>query len=193
MVVFVFMTVNSVMAQSNLKVGANTMTIGTSAVLELEATNKGFLPPRMTTTQRNAIGSPAVGLAIYNTTTNCYEWYDGSAWVNSCNDQTISLATNGSAVVTDYSCATASAGTLTQGVPVSGVTQTITATVTTIGTYNISTITNGVTFAASGTFTSTGAQNIVLTATGTPLVNGINSFTLNTSPNCNFNWNVASF
>jgi hypothetical protein len=75
---------------------------------------------------------------------------------------------------------------MTAGFAVSGGTQTITATVTTVGTYNISTTANGVTFAASGTFAGTGAQNIVLTATGTPTAAGTNSFTLNTSPNCSF-------
>jgi uncharacterized protein (TIGR02145 family) len=72
------------------------------------------------------------------------------------------------------------------GIAVSGVTQTITATVTTVGTYSISTTANGVTFAGSGTFAGTGAQNIVLTASGTPTAAGSNSFTLNTTPNCSF-------
>jgi uncharacterized protein (TIGR02145 family) len=75
---------------------------------------------------------------------------------------------------------------MTAGVAVSGVTQTITATVTTVGTYSISATANGVTFAASGTFAGTGAQNIVLTASGTPTAAGSNTFTLNTSPNCSF-------
>jgi hypothetical protein len=72
------------------------------------------------------------------------------------------------------------------GTGVSGVTQTITATVTTAGTYNISTTANGVTFSASGNFAGTGNQNITLTASGTPTATGSNSFTLNTSPNCSF-------
>lgn len=38
-----------------------------SAILDLQSTAKGLLPPRMTTAQRNAIASPAVGLIIYNT------------------------------------------------------------------------------------------------------------------------------
>jgi len=41
-----------------------------SAQLEVISTTKGFLPPRMTTTQINAISSPAVGLVVYNTTLN---------------------------------------------------------------------------------------------------------------------------
>ena len=95
-------------------------------------------------------------------------------------------STNGSGVVTSYTCSTASAGTLTAGTPVSGVTQTITANVTQLGTYNISAIANGVTFNATGTFTVLGSQNIVLTASGTPTAAGSNSFALNVTPGCSF-------
>ena len=35
----------------------------------------------MTTTQRDAITSPATGLVIYNTTANALNFYSGSAWV----------------------------------------------------------------------------------------------------------------
>jgi hypothetical protein len=51
-----------------------------SAVFDIESTTQGFLKPRMTTTERNAIGSPALGLEIFNTTTNQSEFWDGSAW-----------------------------------------------------------------------------------------------------------------
>lgn len=53
-----------------------------SAVLELKGTTKGFLYPRLTTTQRNAISSPATGLSIYNTTTNTFNYYNGTSWVD---------------------------------------------------------------------------------------------------------------
>ncbi|MBK7369184.1 MAG: hypothetical protein IPJ04_15165 [Candidatus Eisenbacteria bacterium] len=39
----------------------------TSAILDLSATNKGFLPPRMTAAQRAAIVLPATGLLVYQT------------------------------------------------------------------------------------------------------------------------------
>jgi hypothetical protein len=39
-----------------------------SARLQVDSTTQGFLPPRMTTTQRNAIASPAAGLVVYDTT-----------------------------------------------------------------------------------------------------------------------------
>lgn len=41
-----------------------------SALVDINSTTKGFLAPRMTTAQRDAISSPATGLIVYNTTTN---------------------------------------------------------------------------------------------------------------------------
>jgi hypothetical protein len=53
-----------------------------SAMLDLKSTNKGFLPPRMTTAQRDLISSPVTGLTIYNTSKNGNETYNGSSWVS---------------------------------------------------------------------------------------------------------------
>ena len=52
-----------------------------SAKLEVNSTTQGFLLPRMTTVQRDAISSPVQGLSIYNTTTKGNELYNGTAWV----------------------------------------------------------------------------------------------------------------
>ncbi len=52
-----------------------------SSLLTLTSTTKGLLMSRMTTTQRDAIVSPATGLVIYNTTTNLVNNYNGVAWV----------------------------------------------------------------------------------------------------------------
>jgi len=56
-------------------------TVNASAVLQADSTTRGFLPPRLTTAQRDLIGTPAAGLMIYNTSTNRPNFYDGSAWV----------------------------------------------------------------------------------------------------------------
>ena len=61
----------------SLIVGASTE--NTSAILQADSTTKGFLPPRMTTTQRDNIASPAAGLMIYNTTTAKLNVYT-TAW-----------------------------------------------------------------------------------------------------------------
>lgn len=62
-------------------VGIGTTTPAASAQLDVSSTSKGFLPPRMTTTNRDAIASPAAGLVIYNTTTNSLQLFAGSGWV----------------------------------------------------------------------------------------------------------------
>ena len=51
-----------------------------SSLVQVDSTTQGVLLPRMTTTQRDAIGSPATGLEIYNTTTNRKEVYNGTFW-----------------------------------------------------------------------------------------------------------------
>ena len=61
-------------------VGIGTLAPDASAILDITSTSKGFLPPRMTTTERDAIASPATGLTIYNTTTNQWEGWNGSSW-----------------------------------------------------------------------------------------------------------------
>ena len=61
-------------------VGVGNQPTTTSAVLEVTSTTAGFLPPRMNTTQQNAISSPAAGLIIYNTSTNKLMVYNGSSF-----------------------------------------------------------------------------------------------------------------
>ncbi len=60
---------------------SNAVNIDTTAILDLKSTTRGFLPPRMTTVQMNAISSPATGLMVYDTTTNQWMGYDGTSWV----------------------------------------------------------------------------------------------------------------
>lgn len=48
----------------------NTNTDIPSSQLTIESTTRGFLPPRMTTAQKNAIATPAAGLVVYDTTLN---------------------------------------------------------------------------------------------------------------------------
>ena len=55
-------------------------TANASAQLDVSSTTRGFLPPRMTTTQKNAIASPAAGLVVYDSTTNKLQCYNGSTW-----------------------------------------------------------------------------------------------------------------
>jgi hypothetical protein len=53
----------------------------TNVALDVQSTTKAFAPPRMTTTQKNAIGSPSAGMIVYDSTLNSLQDYNGSAWV----------------------------------------------------------------------------------------------------------------
>ena len=92
------MSNQSLFAQVDGKIGNNPGNKAASAVLELESTTKGFLLPRMTAAQMNAISSPANGLAIYNTDIQCTFLYRGSTWVSLCDSATNGLTKSGSVI-----------------------------------------------------------------------------------------------
>lgn len=53
-------------------------TITTNAILDLQSTTKAFIPPRMTTIQKNAIGSPSAGMIVYDTDLSGLQLYTSS-------------------------------------------------------------------------------------------------------------------
>lgn len=58
-------------------------TLNASTIFDVTSTTKGTRPiPSMTSTQRDAISSPATGLMIYNTTKTCFQFYNGSSFEN---------------------------------------------------------------------------------------------------------------
>jgi hypothetical protein len=67
------------------QIGIGTNTPNASAKLEISSTSQGFLPPRMTAIQRNAISNPVAGLIVW--CNDCgskgeIQIYDGTEWVN---------------------------------------------------------------------------------------------------------------
>lgn len=79
----------------NVGIGnAGVTSIAASSLLDLQSTTLGFLRPRMTSTQRNAISSPAAGLSVYNTTDGTNDVRVGSAWYNQPNGLKGSAALN---------------------------------------------------------------------------------------------------
>lgn len=128
------------------QVGIGTNTPDTSAKLEVNSTNKGFLPPRVTltgTTDLATITSPATGLLIYNTSTAGtspnnvspgFYFFNGTSWskLNEASDN----ATNVTGTV-----AVANGGTGTTNGSITG--------------------TSSLTFASGGT-----NQNLTLTPSG---------------------------
>ncbi|MBK8504665.1 MAG: DUF1566 domain-containing protein [Saprospiraceae bacterium] len=48
-------------------------------IVDIESTKQGFLPPRMSSSQRDSIASPSEGMIIYNTSSGLINYYDGFA------------------------------------------------------------------------------------------------------------------
>ena len=63
-------------------VGIGTASPNASAALDITSTTQGFLMPRMTSTERAAITTPATGLQVYDTDTNTTWYHNGTVWVN---------------------------------------------------------------------------------------------------------------
>jgi hypothetical protein len=106
------------------QVGIGTTNPAASAILEVSSTTKGMLTPRLTTTQRLSISSPAQSLLVYDTDANNYYYYSNSnaAWtaINVGNVKTLTanytLTIADSGRILDFDSPTA----VTLSVPTSG-------------------------------------------------------------------------
>jgi hypothetical protein len=68
-------------ASAQVGIGVPTANINASAQLEVASTTKGFLAPRMSEAQKNAIVNPASGLLVYQTDAiTGFYYFDGSVW-----------------------------------------------------------------------------------------------------------------
>ena len=65
---------------SNDAVGIGNANVQPTALLEIASTTKGVLFPTMTTAQRDAIGSPANGLMIFNFSLSKLQIYAAGSW-----------------------------------------------------------------------------------------------------------------
>ena len=69
--------------KEGLVVGTTPALKSPSAIVQFDSTTQGFLMPRLTTTEMNAIVNPEEGLEIYNSTTKTKWYYNGTIWINS--------------------------------------------------------------------------------------------------------------
>ncbi len=70
------------MNAQNVAINNDGSTAATSAMLDVKSTTKGFMMPRVTSAQRTAIASPALGLLAFDTDTKTIWAYDGASWKN---------------------------------------------------------------------------------------------------------------
>lgn len=78
--IFLFLAVTA--GAQSLAINTDGSPANASALLDVNSSSKGFLPPRLTTVQRDAIVSPATGLLIFNSSSNSLQFYNGIAWVS---------------------------------------------------------------------------------------------------------------
>ena len=67
---------------SDGQLGIGTTSPDPSAIVDISSTSMGFLPPRISITQINAISSPEEGLTVFNTTNQKLVYYNGIQWAN---------------------------------------------------------------------------------------------------------------
>jgi hypothetical protein len=124
--------------------------------LDVTSTDKGFLPPRMTSSQRTSIQSPAAGLMVYQTdgTAGLY-YYNGSAWI-----YIINSSTNVLSVVNGGTGTTTSTGTGSVVLNTNATLANPTLTSPTLG------VASGTSLALSGSTSSTSPSSGALTVAG---------------------------
>jgi hypothetical protein len=163
------------------KVGTNPTFILPSAALEVESTTKGFLPPRMTQSQRDGITSPASGLIIW--CTDCgnsgqIQVYNGSSWTNTIGGDAAAFIS-----VASLDCSgAANSGILSVNTVASGVSSLISYTGGNGGVYIAqsfaSTGVTGLTATLSAGTLAIGSSTLSFTITGTPTTSGLASFAI---------------
>lgn len=101
-----------IVSAATAQVGINTSTPHPAAILDVSSQNKGFLPPRMTLQERNAIPAPVpAGLMIWCTncgTTGQLQIFNGTTWTDfggkpaadsfTCGTSTVTFNYNGQTV-----------------------------------------------------------------------------------------------
>lgn len=155
----------------NVGINATGAPADASAALDISATDKGVLFPRLTTAQRDAISAPATGLFVYNTDDNCLQYFDGTNWSGCV----------GTVLKNEMDCSSITLGANpVVGDPLGASnTLSVDVVVNVLSPYTITTNTaNGYSYSASGAFGSTGINTIVLQGSGTPVAQQTDNFTI---------------
>jgi hypothetical protein len=80
----VWLLMGQALVHAQVAINADASQPDNSAMLDIKSTSRGLLMPRMSSTQRTAIVSPADGLMVYDITTkSLWVFQSGSGWLNS--------------------------------------------------------------------------------------------------------------
>ena len=178
---------------ANNRIGIGTSSPNSSSIVEMASTTQGFLPPRLTSAQRDAISSPAAGLVIYNTNTNCLNFYAGNAWFETCGSVVPT------AVVSSLNCGSATAtGYIYSGTLASGVSISVPYSGGNGGIYSPQSISStgvlGLTASLSIGNLVSGSGSLVFTISGTPAASGTATFPLSMAgQSCSFSLSTIPY
>lgn len=149
-----------------------------SAVLDVKATDKGMLIPRMTTSQRNSVLNPAIGLIIFNISNNCLNYFSGTEWQDLCGINSDLIGE-----ISSLDCASHNSnGNLTQGILSTNFTSTLFYTGGNGGLHSgqavQSTGVTGLTAVLNSDFFANGVGMLSYSILGTPNSSGVALFLL---------------
>lgn len=85
LLISVFAIVFSVIGQNIAITDDNGYTVDPSAMLDVKATDKGVLIPRVTSAQRTAISTPANGLLVFDINDTAFYFFNGTGWISLSN------------------------------------------------------------------------------------------------------------
>jgi hypothetical protein len=98
-------TATSFLWNSSNQIGVNTSNPDGSAIMEIVSRTQGFLPPRMTEAERDAIANPAQGLVVFNLSDSTLDIFNGNCWLASyqqnCTDCILTATPNSTAGTID--------------------------------------------------------------------------------------------
>ena len=155
------------------QVGIGTTNPDASSILELNSTTQGFLTPRVTTAERDAIAAPVDGLLIYNTTEKCFQYHNGVTW-SAC------FGTEHGIKSLVCPPSPTSTGIFVAGTVLDASNNiNVQLTTTAAAAYTITSNTvNGYSFSAVGVVAAAGTHTISLIGSGTPIAAQTDTFTI---------------
>ena len=87
--ILIFTTILSINLKAQVAINTDGSNPDASAILDMSSTDKGVLVPRMATTQRTSISNPAIGLLVFDTTTESF-WFNATAgWIELSSTSTL--------------------------------------------------------------------------------------------------------
>jgi hypothetical protein len=121
----IFLLMLGMYAQAQIKVGNNPNSINANSLLELESTNKGFLPPRVALNSFSSVsplsGTVPAGMLVFSSggsLTDGYYYWNGALWVRLAGGESNMVAKTADATLTKLETFVLASNDITLTLPV---------------------------------------------------------------------------